>query len=90
MMLNADVSDGFFQSKFGDGIENFQNILENSDQSSLRIMILMEFYNKSYLTEFYWSFVGILSDCARNYGGKSMRLQLMKITYPHILFHPNG
>ena len=43
-MLNADVSDGFFQSKFGDGIENFQNILENSYQNSLRILILTEFF----------------------------------------------
>ena len=32
MMLNADVSDGDFQSKFGDGSENFQDSLENSDQ----------------------------------------------------------
>ena len=33
-MLNADVSDGVFYSKFGDGSENFQDRLENSDQNS--------------------------------------------------------
>ena len=43
-MLNADVSDGDFQSKFGDGSENFQDSLENSDQNSLRILILTEFF----------------------------------------------
>lgn len=34
-MLNADVSDGVFYSKFRrDGSENFQERLENSDQNS--------------------------------------------------------
>ena len=47
IMLNADVSDGVFYSKFGDGNENFQDCLENSDQNSLRILILTEFYKKS-------------------------------------------
>ena len=43
MMLNADVSDGVFYSK-GDGSENFQDRLKNSDQNSLRILTLTEFF----------------------------------------------
>ena len=71
----------FLRSKFIEGSEILQDCLQKSDQNFLRILIL---------TDFYWSSFGILSDCTRNSGGKSMRLQLMKITYPHILFHPNG
>ena len=70
-MLNADMSDGVFQSKFGEGSENFQECLENSNQNSSWTLILTKLF-KNYHSDGILSeilFDGILLELYRNFIG---------------------
>ena len=73
--------------------EFWPEFFKNSDSDGILLEFCWNSIRTLIPTEFYWrsiTYVGILSELTRNSGWKSRRLQVMSITYPHILFHPNG